>query len=385
MDSADAPDNTRHGYEMLGVNLGSWALAFIAVALRAYTRLWLRRDCFGTDDILMFISMACFTTYAAFAMSGLVQGSKTDDYAISTSNSVTEAKKFWWACYHAYALTILFAKLSVSWFLLRLTTINKIHRYIIYGSVVIAICNSTAFVFFTIFQCTPVSYFWDDVTQPGQCVRPLVAEYVCSALNIVTDLVCALLPAWIIYHLKIRLRTRIALMTLMGMGCFASCAVIVRMTYFKLQIENSSSTDLSDTMIRSNSVPLIANIAIWSSVEQSLAITAGSLATLRPLLKKVGRKLGFASGTTGSTYDIEHGPRGPPVVLKDRANSLFSRKGLSGPTGSDAVLLETTTAVSFDGAHYSRHVVVTRTVDKTPSLEGDQSHSDSTSSWPPKT
>lgn len=127
--------------------------------------------------------------------------------------------QYWWACYHAYAFTILFAKLSVSWFLLRLTTINKIHRYIIHGSVVIAICNTVAFVLFTIFQCTPVSYFWDAFSQTGTCVRPLIPEYICSALSMVTDFVCALLPAWIIYHLQIRLRTRIALMTLMCMGC----------------------------------------------------------------------------------------------------------------------------------------------------------------------
>ncbi|KAK1777768.1 hypothetical protein QBC45DRAFT_182195 [Copromyces sp. CBS 386.78] len=372
MDLANKSDR-----EMMGVDLVSWTLAFIAVALRAYTRLWVRRDCFGVDDILMFMSMACFTVYVAFAMSGLRQWIGHGDNDASKSKNNVEATKFWWACYSAYAFTILFAKLSVSWFLLRLTTINKSHRRIIRGAVIITISNSITFTAFSILQCQPISFFWDRLQGgKGRCVSDgsvLAVEYTCSVFNIVTDLVYALLPAWIVYHLQIELKTRIALMTLMGMGCLASCAVIARMPYFHQQIKSP------------NSITLTANVAIWSSVELCLAITAGSLATLRPLITNIGRKLGFASATSGSAYDIEHGPRGPPVLLKERTNSMFSRKGgPSGPRGSNAVLLETETAVPFDGAHFSRHVIVTRSSHRDPLFEGDH-HSDSTSSWPPKT
>lgn len=93
MESTDAADNKRVGLEMLGVNIGSWALTFIAVALRAYTRIWVRRDCFGTDDVLMFIAMAFFTLYAVFALCGLAEGAKPDDYARSLDQSVVNAKK----------------------------------------------------------------------------------------------------------------------------------------------------------------------------------------------------------------------------------------------------------------------------------------------------
>lgn len=41
------------------------------------------------------------------------------------------------------------------------------------------------------------------------------------------------------------------------------------------------------------------DIAIWSTVEQGLAISAGSLATLRPLLRVVGWKLGLAGRSSG--------------------------------------------------------------------------------------
>lgn len=51
-----------------------------------------------------------------------------------------------------------------------------------------------------------------------------------------------------------------------------------------------------------------ADVAIWSTVEQCLAITAGCLATLQPLVKLVGYKLGLASKPalrgTSSRYDM---------------------------------------------------------------------------------
>ncbi|KAK3484994.1 uncharacterized protein B0T23DRAFT_53912 [Neurospora hispaniola] len=368
----DLQDKGYSARDLLGVNFGSWALAFTAVALRGYTRLRVRRDCFGLDDILMFMSMVCFTVYVAFAITGIHHGTGHRD-----NDSTVEAKKFWWACYHAYTVTILFAKLSVSWFLLRLTTINKIHRRIIHGAVIITVSNSIAFIIFTIFQCKPIYYFWDQSPPGGKCVRAwaiLAVGYTCSVFNIITDLVYALLPAWIIYHLQMKLKTRIALMILMGMGCLASCAVIARMTYLD---------ELTDYQ-NSNFLFLTANVAIWSSVEQGLAITAGSLATLRPLIIKIGRKLGFASATSASANDIEFGPIGPPVLLRERTNSMFSRRGPSKPRGSNAVLLETETAVPFDGAHYSRHVIVTRSVDKDLSFERNRDQTDSTSSWPLK-
>jgi len=40
--------------------------------------------------------------------------------------------------------------------------------------------------------------------------------------------------------------------------------------------------------------------AIWSTVEMGLAITAGSIATLRPLLRIAAHKLGWQTGSSGT-------------------------------------------------------------------------------------
>jgi hypothetical protein len=43
------------------------------------------------------------------------------------------------------------------------------------------------------------------------------------------------------------------------------------------------------------------DIAIWSDIEQGLAVTAGSLATLRPLWRQISEKFGFASTSFGAS------------------------------------------------------------------------------------
>ncbi|KAM0367340.1 hypothetical protein ACHAPK_007867, partial [Fusarium culmorum] len=47
------------------------------------------------------------------------------------------------------------------------------------------------------------------------------------------------------------------------------------------------------------------DIAIWSATEQGLAITAGSLATLRPLLRLLGRKLGITTSGRSELRDTD--------------------------------------------------------------------------------
>jgi hypothetical protein len=65
--------------------------------------------------------------------------------------------------------------------------------------------------------------------------------------------------------------------------CRASIAVTVRLGYV---LEFRDPDFLWATV----------DVAIWSDIEQGLAITAGSLATLRPLFRKVSSTFGMSTG-----------------------------------------------------------------------------------------
>jgi hypothetical protein len=80
------------------------------------------------------------------------------------------------------------------------------------------------FFFFTIFQCTPVDFFWNR-KQPGAsgtCVSNDVLigiAYLYSVGAAITDLTIGLLPVALIWNLRMNNRTKCAIVGILGIGC----------------------------------------------------------------------------------------------------------------------------------------------------------------------
>lgn len=112
-------------------------------------------------------------------------------------------------------------KMSIAFFFRRVI-VERVHKIVLFVSVTLTIISCTVFFFACIFQCWPVSYFWDKHNQTGTCIPDQVVialAFLFSAISIVTDFAFALMPAWILSHLNMQLKTKIALGLLMGLGC----------------------------------------------------------------------------------------------------------------------------------------------------------------------
>jgi hypothetical protein len=139
------------------------------------------------------------------------------------------------------------------------------------------------FWFMLTLQCQPVEFFWQRVrllADPradvsGTCMNLdhiIAIAYVYSVTATLCDLTLGLLPIALVWNLHMNVRTKCALAGILGMGCIASAAVIVRIPFLH---------DYKDE----DFLYATANISIWSNVEASLGIAAGSLVTLRPLFR----------------------------------------------------------------------------------------------------
>jgi hypothetical protein len=194
------------------------------------------------------------------------------------------------------------AKISIGLFLLRVT-IKPIHKWIIYIVMGLTALTGLVFFFVTLLQCTPISYFWNK-KQTGFCVNIdiiIALTFLYSAISVICDFTFAILPVFLVWGLNMDLKTRALLVPILGMACMwvlglsnvtrldtnwiysASVAVVVRMAY----VMDFKNPDFLYATV---------DIAIWSDIEQGLAITAGSLATLRPLYRKVATRLGLSTG-----------------------------------------------------------------------------------------
>jgi hypothetical protein len=205
-------------------------------------------------------------------------------------------------------------KTSIGLFLLRVT-IKPIHRWIIHIAMGLTVLTGLVFFFVTLFQCTPISFFWDKNSQTGGCINVdviIALTFLYSAVSVMCDFTFAILPIFLVWNLNMSIKTRALLIPILGMACVASVAVLCRMAY----VMDFKNPDFLWATL---------DIAIWSDIEQGLAITAGSLATLRPLYRKVAADFGIS--TTGQGESGKNTPRwyGRPSTTKEsKRKSLFN-------------------------------------------------------------
>ncbi|KAJ5812009.1 hypothetical protein N7474_008310 [Penicillium riverlandense] len=254
-------------------------ISFISVSLRCFVRLWIVRA-FGWDDAMMVFAMMLNILFAVCGIIGALYGIG-QKFAPLFARGTTEAAMFWWwlgQC--SYVWVVVIARLAIAMALLRLT-VSHVHRLILYASIGVTSIVSIVFWFMLTLQCQPVSYFWqrvrliNDPMTPihGSCMnlnRIIAMAYVYSGTAAACDFTLGLLPFWIVWKLQMNRGTKAALAGILGMGCVASAAVIIRIPYLK---------DYNDP----DFLYATANISIWSNIEASLGIAAGSMVTVRPL------------------------------------------------------------------------------------------------------
>lgn len=88
-----------------------------------------------------------------------------------------------------YVINMMFIKLSIGIFLLRVSA-RKVYNYIICISLAIIAVWSLAIFFYDIFQCSPVQKQWDFRIKGGKCASPddiIAAAYAISVMTIASD------------------------------------------------------------------------------------------------------------------------------------------------------------------------------------------------------
>ncbi|KAL4997378.1 hypothetical protein BDV10DRAFT_169538 [Aspergillus recurvatus] len=285
-------------------------IATIAVALRCYVRGWLIKG-FGWDDWAMVVAMGFYVMFCACMIGGTIYGTGHRFAVLEPQNRVT-AMRYWWLCEIAYCFASVGCKISVCIFLMRIT-IKRIHLWILYTVMALTVITGLVFMFIMLLQCKPLEYFWTrtalDPAIEGHCIDiqiVIAMTYVYSAFAALCDFTVGTLPIFLVNKLQMRRKTKLAVVGILSMACIASSAVIVRIPFVK----TFADTDFLYATIE---------IAIWSNIEVGLGITAGSLATLRPLLRK----------WMGSSNDPSY-PRGTPSPFPGRSGSR-----LPGASGRD--------------------------------------------------
>ncbi|KAJ5227759.1 hypothetical protein N7489_008467 [Penicillium chrysogenum] len=252
-------------------------ISFIAVCLRCFVRIRLVKA-FGWDDTFMLLNIL----FAICGITGALYGIGQRSEHLMLRGTMETAMFWWWLGQTSYVWTCALAKISIALALLRLT-VSRPHKLVLWAVIGVTCVVGIVFWFMLTLQCQPVEFFWQQVRLlenphadvSGTCMNLdhiIAIAYVYSVTATLCDLTLGLLPIALVWNLHMNVRTKCALAGILGMGCIASAAVIVRIPYLH---------DYKDH----DFLYATANISIWSNVEASLGIAAGSLVTLRPLFR----------------------------------------------------------------------------------------------------
>ncbi|PON25133.1 hypothetical protein TGAM01_v206214 [Trichoderma gamsii] len=270
--------------QILALNIVFMTVTTIAVSLRVYCRGWIVRS-FGIDDHLMVVSWLAFTAYLISQHVGISYGTGKSRDMLSASDN-RNALLTWYVCELFYVFCTCVVKVSVGFFLLRVAIDIK-HIWILRLSIASTVVFSIAFFFIGVFQCNPISAYWEIYPGiEGYCIPErtiIIMNYVGSCLNCIADWTFGILPAFIVWSLKMPLKTKILVIVLLSFAAIASTATLVRYKYVNTLSEGR------------NFLFATADIANWSTVEVGVGITAASLATLKPLFRLISYKVGLTN------------------------------------------------------------------------------------------
>ena len=249
-----------------------------------------------------------------------------------------------WATIPIYNLSLIFCKLSITIQCYRVLRTRKMQQFFRVYFVILIIYGLWT-LFSSIFTCWPVEAYWLAVTGQvtGSCMSKGGVTYSNAALNIATDLVLIVVPAPLLWKLQIPTRQRLILMSLFGMGTFATVVSVVR-------LHSMYIIDISPPA--EQSVQGVA-IAIWSCIEINTGIICASIPAMRPLVTKLFPRLLLSSlyaratgksqvyyandrsGVGGSASQSQARKGGPSVSVSVTASAsrTDSEKGHSGRGG----------------------------------------------------
>jgi hypothetical protein len=227
-------------------------LATIVVSLRTYVRIRMNQTARGwgwedTFALLGYVS-ACYLNnredllrrwlQAAFLASGIFS-IKASFYGLGTPDAklnqflMVRCAEYMLYSQILYGLSMPLIKASVVFTLLRFTTQPK-YRWILYIMQFIASIMALVGILASLLYCRPVQAYWNPLL--GKCGNFMVVVnigYAWTAVGIVTDWTCAILPWFVVRKLQMSRRSKFTIMVIIGLGGVASTATIVRAPYLK--------------------------------------------------------------------------------------------------------------------------------------------------------
>ncbi|KAL5445582.1 hypothetical protein PMIN06_008022 [Paraphaeosphaeria minitans] len=146
----DPESFARRGEQLESITIAHITLSWLFIALRAYTRVFVKPN-FGWDDLAMIFAGMIYTVYCAFIFYIEAHGGGTHVTSVAQLSDLTKRAVGSEATYIA---TVMMLKISVGILFARIV-VQRWQLVVIYTTIVISCISASASFFYCLFRCGP--------------------------------------------------------------------------------------------------------------------------------------------------------------------------------------------------------------------------------------
>ncbi|KAL4793198.1 hypothetical protein BDV19DRAFT_400090 [Aspergillus venezuelensis] len=287
------PDPNDHVSLVIGLCIAFSSLAIIAVAARFHVRIWVKKNVW-VDDYAAAFSSVLGMAYAGLAVAQTRWGLGLHPEYTPKEN-IKAFGKMQYAGGPIYTLALLGFKISLLTSYLRIGGFVHSYRMVIHGAIIACVINQVIFTIVLSVGCRPVAKQWDQ-SIPGSCIDTVASYYGLAGTSLIFDVIVIALPLPILARLKLKMRQKVLLGVLFGLGFFVTIIQIIRI-FTVANLETYANSE---------------SIIIWSDVEISLGVIISCVPTYGPYFRAFKmnmssyrrRATNGASSGFGQTYGL---------------------------------------------------------------------------------
>ncbi|KAK4124112.1 hypothetical protein N657DRAFT_689720 [Parathielavia appendiculata] len=289
------------------------------VALRLGFKLLVTRS-LSSDDWVIFGLLFVSIPSVGIIHYGTVPNGVGRDIWTLTPEQITNFLFYFYIMAILYFTQVALIKICLLLFYLRIFPARPVRR-LLWATVGFSVAFGIFFIFLAIFQCTPISFFWDkwDREHEGKCLDSNAIAWANAALSIALDFWMLAIPLAQLKTLNLHWKKKIGVALMFCVGTFVTIVSIVRLR--ALVVFGKSSNPTWDNF----------PVSLWSTVEISVGIICTCMPTLRLLLVRLFPVLGGSSyGPSNGYYQSGSHPAMPSARVRgSRSRTLVSSSGRS--------------------------------------------------------
>jgi hypothetical protein len=193
-------------------------ISFSIAALRIAFKLIVTRELSSDDYAMIVVILVAIPSVLVTHYGTAANGVGRDIWTLTPTNITNFLYHFWWMAILYFALVSL-VKLCLLLFYLRIFPGTGVRR-LLWGTLIFDVMFGVCYVFLAIFQCTPISHYWENWhgEREGKCLSRSAIAWSNAGISIALDFWMLAIPLWQLRKLNLHWKKKIGVALMFGVG-----------------------------------------------------------------------------------------------------------------------------------------------------------------------